>query len=138
MITIDKEQLKQIRYIKSEISIIESQIANLEPSIVNDKVTGSSPFFPYTAMSFHIEGMDLEDYNRRIKRLRNKLIKRKNELLELNCEANKFIENINDSLVRQILTLRYINGMSWDLVANEIGTGTTPESVRKVAERFLK
>lgn len=138
MITIDKEQLKQIKYIKSEISIIESQIANLEPLIVNDKVTGSSPFFPYTAMSFRIEGVDSDDYNRRIKRLQNKLIKRKEELLQLNCEANKFIENINDSLVRQILTLRYIEGLNWYDVADRIGENNTSESVRKIAERFLK
>lgn len=134
----DKQKLKQLKYIKSEISIIENQIKNLKPLTVNDRVTGSSPTFPYTSMSFHIEGIALDDYNTRIRRLQNKLIKRKSELIELQDEANKFIESIKDSLDRQIITLRYVEGMSWVNIAKKIGTGTTPDSVRKVAERIFK
>ena len=74
-------KLKQIRFITGEIAAIEMQIVSLEPITSADKVTGSSPSFPYTAMSLHIEGVDIEDYNRRSKKLRNKLIKKKNELL---------------------------------------------------------
>lgn len=134
----DKKQLNQIRYIKSEIDIIENQIDNLEPEIVTDKVTGSSPYFPYTQRSFQLEGIDVEDYKKRTRRLQNKLMKKKSMLLELQEEANNFIDNIEDSLLRQIITLKYMNGMKWQEVASIIGGNNTADSVRKIAERYLK
>lgn len=134
----DKEQLKQIRYIKSEIEIIENQIDNIEPTMVTDKVTGSSAHFPYVQRSFTLEGIDTEDCERRTIRLQRKLIKRKEKLLELQEEVNNFIDGIEDSLVRQIITLRYIEGLNWYEVSDRIGENSTSESVRKIAERYIK
>ncbi len=134
----NKEQLKQIRYIKSEIATIETQIDNIEPAMVTDKVTGSSSYFPYTQRSFQLEGIDVEDFNRRTRRLQSKLMKRKSELLELQEQANELINSIEDSLVRQIITLRYVEGLNWYNVADVIGENSTSESVRKIAERYLK
>lgn len=133
-----KEKLKQIRFINSEISVIESQITNLQPITSADKVMGSSPYFPYTAMSFHIEGIDVEDYNRRTKKLKGRLIKKKNELLELQEEIQNFVDGIEDSLTRQIIILRFINCLSWNEIADKIGASSSSESVRKISERFLK
>lgn len=134
----NKKQLSQIKYIKSEIDIIKNQIYNLEPEMVTDKVTGSSPYFPYTQRSFKLEGIDIEDYNRKSRRLQNKLMKKKNELLELQEEVNDFINNIDNSLLRQIITLKYMDGMSWQEAASIIGGNNTADSVRKMAERYLK
>lgn len=134
----NKKQLSQIKYIKSEIDIIKNQIYNLEPEMVTDKVTGSSPYFPYTQRSFQLEGIDIEDYHRKSRRLQNKLMKKKNELLELQEEVNDFINNIDNSLLRQIITLKYMDGMSWQEVASIIGGNNTADSVRKMAERYLK
>jgi DNA-directed RNA polymerase specialized sigma subunit len=133
-----KEKLKQIRFISTEISAIESQINDLKPITSADKVMGSSPSFPYTAMSFHINGVDIEDYNRRTKQLKNKLIKKKSELLTLQEEAQNFIDKIEDSLTRQIITLRFVNCLSWNEIAEEVGRGSSTDSVRKISERFLK
>lgn len=133
-----EEKLKQIRFIITEISAIETQINNLKPITSADKVTGSSPYFPYTAMSFHIEGTDVEDYNMRTKRLRIRLIKKKNELLELQEEVQNFIDRIEDSLTRQIITLRYVNGYSWVKVANDISGDNTPDGVRMLAKRYME
>lgn len=133
----DKEQLKQIRYIKSEISVIENQINSIEPSMVTDKVIGSSSYFPYTQRSFTLEGIDTEEYERRTRRLQRKLMKRKEKLLELQEEVNDFINNIEDSLVRQAITLRYIDGMSWQMAAKEIGSNTTADSIRMAVNRYM-
>lgn len=133
-----KEQLQQLRYLKSEIKMLKEQIENIEPTVVTDTVRGSSPYFPYIEQSFKIEGIDYEDYNRRIRRIEKQLRRRLDELVDLMEEANKFIDSIDDSLIRQIITLRYIDGLTWNEVAARIGGNNTAESVRKAAERFLK
>ena len=134
----DKEQLKQIRYLKNEIKILKKQIEDLDYTISIDSVRGSNPSFPYTQRSFTIEGIDCEDYNRKIRRLQRKLNRRAEELLDLVEETNDYIENIDDSLIRQVITLRYINGLTWEQVAAHIGGGNTADSVRMMHDRFLK
>ncbi|MHB9925505.1 RNA polymerase subunit sigma-24 [Clostridium botulinum] len=134
----NKEELKQLRYIRSEIEVIKKQISDLDYTVATDKVRGSSSHFPYVQRSFTITGVDFLEYNRKAERLRRKLNKRIKELIDLVEKTNEFIEDIEDSLTRQIISLRYINGLTWEEVAANVGGGTTTESVRKVAERFLK
>lgn len=50
---------------------------------------------------------------------------------------NRYINTIEDSLMRQILSLRYVNGLSWKEVACSIGGGNTDDSVRMMHNRFL-
>ena len=55
---------------------------------------------------------------------------------ELN-RLNRYINSINDSEMRLILSLRYINGLSWQQVAFSIGAYN--ESVpRKKHNKFIK
>ena len=55
---------------------------------------------------------------------------------ELN-RLNRYIESVEDSQMRMILSLRYINGLSWDQVAASISYSITADSVRKAHDRFL-
>lgn len=50
----------------------------------------------------------------------------------------KYIENIDDSLVRQIMTFRHVNGLSWTAVAMQIGNGNMADGVKKIYYRFLE
>lgn len=132
------EELLQLKHLKSEIKILKKQIEGIDLNIVTDSVKGSSPYFPYTEHNVIITGVDLNGYNSKINRIQNKLKRRVEELIDLVDETNDYIENINDSLIRQILTLRYIDGLPWKIVAERIGGNNTEQSVRKVAERYLK
>lgn len=134
----DKEQLKQLKYLKSEIKILQRQIEDIETITTKDSVKGSLSEHPYIETHFKIEGVDYKSYNRKVKRLQRKLSRRMEELIDLVEETNEYIESIDDSLIRQIIALRYINGLTWDQVAASIGGNNTAESVRKAAERFLK
>ena len=49
----------------------------------------------------------------------------------------RFIRGVEDSRMRQILTLRYRNGMTWQRIAMEIGGGNTEDSVRKNARQVF-
>ena len=55
---------------------------------------------------------------------------------ELN-RLNRYIESIEDSQMRMIISLRYVNGLNWTQVAMSIGCGNTPDGVRMMHNRFL-
>lgn len=50
---------------------------------------------------------------------------------------NRYINSVEDSLTRQILSLRFVNGLSWNQVAASIGEGYTACSVRQIARRYI-
>ncbi|RKJ49996.1 hypothetical protein D7Y09_14110 [bacterium 1XD42-1] len=50
---------------------------------------------------------------------------------------NRYIASIDNSSMRQVLTLRFVDGLSWNQVACGIGGRNTADSVRKACERFL-
>lgn len=50
---------------------------------------------------------------------------------------NRYIESVDDSQIRMILSLRFVNGMTWQQVANSIGGNNTADSVRMACTRFL-
>ncbi len=52
--------------------------------------------------------------------------------------VNRFIENVDDAQMRMILSLRFVNGLTWRQVARSIGGGNTEDSVRKACQRFLQ
>lgn len=51
---------------------------------------------------------------------------------------NRYINSVEDSLTRQILSLRFVNGLSWNQVAMSVGGGNTEGSVKQICYRFVK
>jgi hypothetical protein len=63
------------------------------------------------------------------------------KLQQLYYEYNRltaYISGIEDSYIRQIVTLRCVNGLNWHQVAMHIGGGNTSESVRQVFSRYIR
>ena len=60
------------------------------------------------------------------------------ELLRQTNEIQRFINSIKDSHVRRIITLRVVDELSWNEVADRMGGMNTEDSVRKAFERFVK
>jgi hypothetical protein len=56
---------------------------------------------------------------------------------ELN-RLTRYINAVDDSVMRQILSLRHINGLSWGQIAFSLGGGNTPDGVRMAHKRFLE
>ena len=133
-----RQQLKQFKYLKNEIKMLREQIDNLKAGIVSDVVEGSESEFPYTKRRFTIIGVDCEEYERKSKRLQRRLQRRVDELMDLLEEINEYIEGIDDSLLRQIISLRHVNGLTWDQVAASIGGGNTGDGVRMMHDRYFK
>ena len=132
-----RQELKQIRYLKREIRLIQEQIAAVESEIVTDKVTGSDPDHPWTERHYIIRGLPGER-NEKLLRLRDRLERRKSDLQDMRVEIFEWVESIDDSLLRQVIILRHVNGLSWRQVAREIGGGNTAESIRKLHDRYFE
>lgn len=131
-----REQLEQLRFLSKEIHLIEDQIKEIKYEVVSDTVKGSGGF-PYVYHTIPIVGIDIKGHGKKVKRLKDKLLKRKAELINLVCEINEYINGVKDSEIRQIIILRYINGLTWDAIA--IHLGYADESVpRKKMDRYLK
>ena len=49
----------------------------------------------------------------------------------------EFIASVQDSRIRRIINLRFIEKLSWNKVADRIGGGNTEDSVRKAFDRYM-
>lgn len=58
--------------------------------------------------------------------------------MALMLKTQQFIYSIDDSLMRQIFELRYIDGLQWAGVASKLGGYYSPDYVRLTHDRYLK
>ena len=126
-----KQELSQLYYLNREIEHLKDRITELEciATSSTSRITG----MPHAT--------DISDkvgkYAAEIADLKELLdLNLKKCFFELN-RLNRYIESIEDSEIRMILSLRYINGLSWQQVAASISPYASGESVRKAEERFL-
>lgn len=130
-------RLAQFTKIKREIVLIQEQIKDLESSETYCTVKGSLTFFPYTQGTIPITGSDDPDLASCLAALKRKKRIKIRELRNELTNIESFIGSIEDSEMRQIFTLRYLNGLSWQHVAFKLGE--TDESYpRQKSRNFLK
>ena len=139
----DKQELSQLKYISREIGELQKQIENVrysvETRIVSDTVLGSSRSLPYAQYVIGISGVEnIDTYERRIKRLKNKLKARLDELMSKLEDMEEYIASIPDSEIRLIIQYRYISGLSWQQIAASIGAQGDGSTERKKLDRFFK
>ncbi len=122
---ITKRELSQLYYLSREIKRDKRRLKELEALAegTTQHLTGMpiAPGFGDKTARYAIEIMELKEViecnMRRCMIEYNRLI--------------RFISSVEDSQMRQILTLRYVNGMTWQRIATEIGGGNTEDSVRR-------
>lgn len=127
-----KHELSQLYYLNREIIQLQNRISELEclASSCTSKITG----MPTTPAVID----KLANYVAEIADLKNILdLSLKKCFYELN-RLNRYIQGIEDSEMRMILSLRYVNGLSWNQIAYSIGGGNSEDGVKKKAYRFLK
>ncbi len=67
-----------------------------------------------------------------------KIMHTKDILLKLCEKLTNYIENIDDPVIRMILTCRYINDLSWQKTAFKIGNENKANSLKKRLYRYFK
>ncbi|GMQ56773.1 hypothetical protein AN1V17_11670 [Vallitalea sediminicola] len=135
----DMKKLEQFRNLVREIEILEKRISGLEQELqecVADTVRASSKSFPYIQHTVRISGVDARKIDK-ISRVKDILSKRKAKLYHDMEEVEKFISTIEDSIIRQIITLRFIKGWSWNNVAMTIYGYPNGDTARKKITRYF-
>ena len=130
-----QEELSKLHTIQKEIELIKREISNTDAYYVSDKVTGSSSSFPYTERSFKLCGYDYDSYYGKLKRLEKKLARKLEELMDERDKINDYINSIDDGVIRMILMCKYVNGMTWEQIGNEIGYSS--KSIRRKHAKFF-
>lgn len=138
----DKEILKQYIDACEQVKEAKADILRLKKNrkkIVQDRVSGSAHEFPYTAKSFHIEGLsypvvkDPDELDRREAILQERLQKAE----EIKREVDAWMLTIPQRMQR-IIRYRIFEELPWGEVAIKMGRRATADSVRKEYENFMK
>lgn len=140
-----KEVREKIQKLEDAIPKIEKRINEIEKGeTVKDKVRGGLGGL----QSFNIEGVPIKEYEKRKTDLLSKKLLLNNrkstlellefDLLEKTNEVEEFIASIDDSRMRRIINLRFIESLSWNKVADRVGGGNTEDSVRMAFNRFME
>ena len=124
-------RLNQLRYLKKEVDELSQRIAQLEL-----EAQGGSG---------HISGLPRSHRaSDRMARmavaaadLRERMDQRRLDCMEELGRMYAFIDSVEDSLERQILSARYIDGLSWQNVAWRIGE-TDEQVPRRIHNRLLR
>ncbi len=144
----DKNILVQYTDIKQELKELRGRIEQKKRRIyemekkgytVKDAVKGTRP--DGTIGSIAVEGFPDPDYQRQKSLLQASLLRMQRleeKLLDLTNKAEEYIFSIEDSKVRQIMLYRYLDDLNWVQVAHRMGKKYTPDSCRKIHERFFE
>lgn len=127
-----KKELSQLYYLNREIERDKARLAELEAAAQPgaQKITGMP--------SAGCVGDKIGDYAAEIADLKGIIAANIQRCYyELN-RLNRYINSVEDSQMRMILSLRYINGLSWLQVAASVGGGNTADGVRMAVDRHLK
>ena len=138
----DKEILKQYIDACEQVKEAKVDILRLKKNrkkIVQDRVSGSAHEFPYTAKSFHIEGLsypvvkDPDELDRREAILQERLQKAE----EIKRRVEAWMLTIPQRMQR-IIRYRIFEELPWGEVAIKMGRRATADSVRMEYTNFMK
>lgn len=139
-----KTILLQYIDVKSEIADLEDRINKINDKgyVISDSVKGSSKEFPYTTRNYTVTGLDNVSINK-VKKLKNILEEKRNSLIDLNIQAEEFLETIEDSEMRIILRNKYIDNKNYIQIAHDMNNlykkkKYTADGIRMKHDRFIK
>lgn len=141
---VTSEVLSQYSNIKKEIDELQQKIKRLENEIdkieqgemVIDTVSGGNG----GTQHYKIEGVPLPEYSRKKTLLYSRkttLQLLEDDLLEKTNAVEEFIASVDDSRMRRIINLRFLEGKTWQQIATIIG-GNTEGSVKMAFQRFVE
>ena len=126
------KELSQLYYLNREIEMDRKRLQELEAQAVS--ITPNLSGMPH--------GSGVSDkvgrYAAEIADLKGIIEAKHQQCLYERSRLERYIADIDDSLIRQVLTYRFINGLPWEQVAACTGVGNTAAGVKMMCYRHLK
>ena len=140
--SLDKKILEQyidacelIEETKAEIRKLKKQRKRIE----QDVVKGSSPEFPYTSQSFHVEGIAYSVIKdpRALEIHENLLQKQIEDAAKIKLQVEEWMLTIPQRMQR-IIRMKIFEEKTWGQVATRMGRKATADSVKMEFRRFME
>lgn len=126
------KELSQLYWLNREIEMDKERLSDLESLVTSI----SSP--ELSGMPRAPGGCDkISKYVAEILDLKAIIAAKQLQCIHERNRLERYITDVPDSLTRQVLTLRFVNGLSWYQVALHIGGGNTEDGVKKMCYRYL-
>lgn len=140
-----KHILKQYRDLIEEREEIQNRISRINRAldrlnregIVKDAVKGGLG----NMQTYHIEGFPTskeDELKHNLNKQRSILAVRESDISDLTNEVEQWLNGLDDSRIRRLITKRLIEGKPWNTVAAEMGDKYTEDSCRMLFNRFVK
>lgn len=126
-----KRELSQLYYLNREITQERERLAQLEAAATSTASAISGLPHAGTISDKTALAAAIADSRAIIEAKQRTAVAEYNRLM-------RYIAGVNDSVIRQILSARYVDGLSWQAVANKVGGNNTADSVRMAINRFLQ
>lgn len=126
------KELSQLYYLNREIEMDQRRLRELEAkALPGAQVITGMP---------HGTGVvdKVGEYAAEIADLRGIIEAKHQQCLYERSRLERYIADIDDSLLRQIFTYRFVNGLPWLQVAACIGGNNTADSVRVACNRYIE
>lgn len=119
-------ELSQLHWLKREVLMDTRRLMELESMYNGITGTTDTGIMDRTAATAIM-----------IAELKETLTVKQCKVLEERTRLEQYIASVDNSFMRQILTLRFVDGYSWQKVAMEVGGNNTADSIRKACKRFI-
>lgn len=126
------KNLSKLYYLRKDIECQQNRIKELETlaSSSASRITG----LPHSTDISN----KVEKYAVQIADLKNEIDIKLSKCLNELKSISEYINSIDDPLIRQIMSYRFISCFSWEKTARSIGGNNKAESLRKKLYRYLK
>ncbi len=131
--------LEQYRQLKNEVIQLNQRLDKLhnnENIYVFDTVKGSSHSIPYQERVIAITGIS-QKHIATCNRLKSILADRVSRIQSSIVEIEEFLNSVERSEIRQIIQLRYIQGLSWLVTARKVYGYPCGDRARMTITRFF-
>lgn len=126
------KELSQLYYLNREIELKQCQLRELEvKALPGAQVITGMPHGTGVVDKVGELAAEIADLRGIIEAKHQQCLYERNRLM-------RYIDSIDDSLLRLIFTYRFVNGLPWEQVAACIGGGNNAGNVKMACYRYLK
>lgn len=133
-----REKLEQYRALVVEVRNLEQRISDMQTQKVSscDIVKMSSPEFPFTEHSSKVIGHAIDKTT--LQKVVDIYKGRLEKAMAMMLEVETFISSVEDSEMRELLRLRYVEGLPWRKIPGMLGHAGDGSTEFKKMRNFLK